>query len=254
MKGFLALALIPLAAIAGDTATKAASVSLDNTLTDAEKTAGWVLLFDGKTTTGWRSSKGPDFPKEGWSVIDGMFHTISTGGKESAAAGDIITTNAYKQFEVSVDFKLTKGANSGLKYYVQPNLNKGAGSSFGLEFQMLDDENHPDAKLGRDGNRTIASLYDLITAKNKKPNPVGQWNTAYVITKGSKVEHWLNGSLVVSYDRSTDEFRALVAKSKYGDTAKYGEHFGEWESGHILLQEHGDEVWYKNIKLHDLSK
>jgi hypothetical protein len=254
MKTFLALALLPLAALAGDTASQAVTVSLDNTLTDAEKAAGWVLLFDGKTSTGWRSSKGPDFPQEGWSVIDGMFHTVSTGGKESAAAGDIITTKAYKQFEVSVDFKLTKGANSGLKYYVQPQLNKGAGSSFGLEFQMLDDENHPDAKLGRDGNRTIASLYDLITAKNKKPNPIGQWNTAYVITKGSKVEHWLNGSLVVSYDRSTDEFRALVAKSKYGAVDKYGEHFGEWESGHILLQEHGDEVWYKNIKLHDLSK
>ncbi|MEI6598506.1 MAG: DUF1080 domain-containing protein, partial [bacterium] len=143
MKAFLALALLPIAALAGDTASKTPNVSPDNTLTDSEKAAGWVLLFDGKTSTGWRSSKGPDFPKEGWSVIDGMFHTVSTGGKESAAAGDIITTKAYKQFEVSVDFKLTKGANSGLKYYVQPQLNKGAGSSFGLEFQMLDDENHP---------------------------------------------------------------------------------------------------------------
>jgi hypothetical protein len=225
----------------------------DNALTESEKADGWVLLFDGKTTAGWRSAKGPKFPESGWSVVDGTLRTAASGGKESAAAGDIITLGTYKQFEVSVDFKLTTGANSGLKYYVQPDLNHGAGSAFGLEFQMLDDAVHADAKLGRDGNRTVSSLYDLITAKNKRPNAIGEWNNAYVITKGSKVEHWLNGRLVVSYDRSTDEFRALVKKSKYADP-KYGKNFGEWESGHILLQEHGDEVWFKNVKLRDLSK
>jgi Domain of Unknown Function (DUF1080) len=242
MKKYLLVGLIPLVGFAGD-----------NELTDAEKAAGWKLLFNGKTTEGWRSAKGPEFPKSGWSIVDGMFHTESTGGKESAAAGDIITVDKFSKFEVSVDFKLTQGANSGLKYFVQPNLNQGAGSAFGLEFQMLDDENHPDAKLGRDGNRTIGSLYDIITAnKDKKPSPIGQWNTALVKTDGKKTEHWLNGMLVVSYDRTTDEFKALVAKSKYADK-KYGGHFGEWESGHILLQEHGDEVWFKNVKIKDLS-
>jgi hypothetical protein len=225
----------------------------DNTLTDSEKADGWALLFDGKTNAGWRSAKGPKFPESGWSVVDGTLRTAASGGKESAAAGDIITLGTYKQFEVSVDFKLTTGANSGLKYYVQPDLNHGAGSAFGLEFQMLDDAVHPDAKLGRDGNRTVSSLYDLITAKNKRPNAIGEWNNAYVITKGTKIEHWLNGRLVVSYDRSTDEFRELVKKSKYADP-KYGKNFGEWESGHILLQEHGDEVWFKNVKIRDLSK
>ena len=225
----------------------------DNTLTDSEKADGWTLLFDGKTNAGWRSAKGPKFPESGWSVVDGTLRTAASGGKESAAAGDIITLGTYKQFEVSVDFKLTTGANSGLKYYVQPDLNHGAGSAFGLEFQMLDDAVHPDAKLGRDGNRTVSSLYDLITAKNKRPNAIGEWNNAYVITKGTKIEHWLNGRLVVSYDRSTDEFRELVKKSKYADP-KYGKNFGEWESGHILLQEHGDEVWFKNVKIRDLSK
>ena len=224
----------------------------DNSLTDSEKADGWKLLFDGRTSKGWRSAKGPEFPKEGWTVEKGQLHTAASGGKESAAAGDIITIERYKQFEVSVDFKLTKGANSGLKYYVQPDLNQGAGSAFGLEFQMLDDAVHPDAKLGRDGNRTVGSLYDLITAQNKRPNPIGQWNNAYVITKGSKVEHWLNGRLIVSYDRNTDDFRALVAKSKYADP-KYGKNFGEWADGHILLQEHGDEVWFKNVKLRDLA-
>ena len=225
----------------------------DNSLTDSEKADGWKLLFDGRSSKGWRSAKGPDFPKEGWSIERGMLHTAASGGKESAAAGDIITIERYKQFEISVDFKLTKGANSGLKYYVQPDLNQGAGSAFGLEFQMLDDAVHPDAKLGRDGNRTVSSLYDLITAsKDKRPNRIGDWNNAYVITKGTKVEHWLNGRLVVSYDRSTDAFRALVAKSKYADP-KYGKNFGEWADGHILLQEHGDEVWFKNVKLRDLA-
>ena len=224
----------------------------DNSLTDSEKADGWKLLFDGRTSKGWRSAKGPDFPKEGWTIEKGQLHTAASGGKESAAAGDIITVDRYKQFEVSVDFKLTKGANSGLKYYVQPDLNQGAGSAFGLEFQMLDDAVHPDAKLGRDGNRTVSSLYDLITAQNKRPNAIGQWNNAYVITKGTKVEHWLNGRLVVAYDRNTDEFRALVAKSKYADP-KYGKNFGEWADGHILLQEHGDEVWFKNVKLRDLA-
>jgi len=224
----------------------------DNTLTESEKADGWKLLFDGRTSKGWRSAKGPEFPKEGWTVEKGQLHTAASGGKESAAAGDIITIARYKQFEVSVDFKLTKGANSGLKYYVQPDLNQGAGSAFGLEFQMLDDAVHPDAKLGRDGNRTVGSLYDLITAVNKRPNAIGQWNNAYVITKGSRVEHWLNGRLVVAYYRDTDEFRSLVAKSKYADP-KYGKNFGEWADGHILLQEHGDEVWFKNVKLRDLA-
>jgi len=225
----------------------------DNTLTESEKADGWKLLFDGVSTKGWRSAKGPDFPKAGWSVVDGTLRTAKGDGKESAAAGDIVTLVPYKQFEVSVDFKLTTGANSGLKYYAQPSLNQGAGSAFGLEFQMLDDDVHADAKLGRDGNRTVSSLYDLITAKNKRPNPIGQWNNAYVVTKGTKVEHWLNGRLVVAYDRGSQEFRDLRAKSKYADP-KFGANFGEWESGHILLQEHGDEVWFKNVKLRDLSK
>jgi len=225
----------------------------DNTLSESEKADGWTLLFDGRTSKGWRSAKGPDFPKEGWSVEKGMLHTAKGDGKESANAGDIITTGRYSEFEVSVDFRLTTGANSGLKYFVQPNLNQGAGSAFGLEFQMLDDAVHPDAKLGREGNRTVSSLYDLITAKGKRANRIGEWNNAYVIAQGTKVEHWLNGRKVVAYDRATPEFRALVAKSKYADP-KYGKNFGEWKDGHILLQEHGDEVWFRNVKLRDLSK
>ena len=224
----------------------------DNSLSDSEKADGWKLLFDGRSSKGWRSAKGPDFPTAGWSVEKGMLHVAKGDGKESANAGDIITINRYKEFEVSVDFKLTKGANSGLKYFVQPNLNQGAGSAFGLEFQMLDDAVHADAKLGRDGNRTVSSLYDLKTATNKRANRIGDWNNAYVIAKGTKVEHWLNGRLVISYDRSTQEFRDLVAKSKYADP-KYGKNFGEWADGHILLQEHGDEVWFKNVKLRDLA-
>jgi hypothetical protein len=225
----------------------------DNTLSESEKADGWKLLFDGRSSKGWRSAKGPDFPKAGWSVEKGTLRTAKGDGKESANAGDIITIERFKEFEVSVDFRLTTGANSGLKYFVQPNLNQGAGSAFGLEFQMLDDAVHPDAKLGRDGNRTVSSLYDLKTAsKDKRANRIGEFNNAYVIAKGTKVEHWLNGRLVVSYDRNTAEFRDLVAKSKYADP-KYGKNFGEWADGHILLQEHGDEVWFRNVKLRDLA-
>lgn len=224
----------------------------ENTLSASEKAEGWKLLFDGRSSKGWRSAKGPEFPTAGWSVEKNTLRTAKGDGKESANAGDIITIERYKEFEVSVDFKLTTGANSGLKYFVQPNLNQGAGSAFGLEFQMLDDAVHPDAKLGRDGNRTVASLYDLQTATNKRANQVGDWNNATVIAKGSQVEHRLNGRLVISYDRNTAEFRDLVAKSKYADP-KYGKDFGEWADGHILLQEHGDEVWFRNVKLRDLA-
>src|SRR5262249_14864502 len=114
------------------------------------------------------------------------------------------------------------------------------------EYQILDDERHPDAKLGRDGNRTLGSLYDLIPAsKDKKPNPIGEWNTAHILVDGNKVTYWLNGGKILEYERGTPAFRELVAKSKYKEIPG----FGEWPDGHILLQEHGNEVWFRNIKI-----
>lgn len=222
----------------------------DNVLTEIEKKEGWKLLFDGKTTNGWRGAKLDRFPDKGWVIKDGTLTVLSSGGGESANGGDIITIEKYENFELLVDFKITKGANSGIKYFVDPDLNKGEGSAIGCEFQILDDESHPDAKLGVNGNRKLAALYDLIPPENVKFNGIGKWNTANIIVRGKHVEHWLNGQKVLEYERGNQMWRALVAYSKY----KIWPNFGELKQGHILLQDHGYEVSFKNIKIKELHK
>lgn len=220
-----------------------------NTLTDEEKAEGWTLLWDGKTTEGWRGAKLEAFPKGGWNIKDGVLSVNETGGAESAAGGDIITKKKYDDFELKVDFRITSGANSGIKIFVDPELNQGEGSSIGPEFQILDDARHPDAKLGKKGNRTIGSLYDLIPApKNKTVQPIGEWNYAHIIAKGNKVEFRLNGKTTVTFERGTDPWRKMVAGSKY----KVWPKFGELKEGHILLQDHGNHVSFRNIKLREL--
>ncbi len=222
-----------------------------NTLSAAEKSAGWRLLWDGKTSNGWRGARSQEFPKGGWEIKDGLLIINETGGAESAAAGDIITREKFSDFELKVDFKITPGANSGIKFFVDAELNQGRGSSIGPEFQILDDVRHPDAKLGRDGNRTIGSLYDLIPApKDKKVSPVGEWNHAHIISKGNHVEYRLNGVKTVEFERGTKEWREMVAGSKY----KVWPAFGELKEGHILLQDHGNQVFFRNIKILTPSK
>jgi len=227
---------------------------LTNTLTEREKGEGWQLLWDGKTTKGWRAAKGDYFPERGWHIKDGILTVEDSGGYESRNGGDIVTVEKFRNFELQVDFKITKGANSGIKYFVDTELNKEAGSAIGCEFQILDDELHPDAKLGVNGNRTLASLYDLIPANalfyspnEKTPKRVNdyRWNRAKIIVNGKHVEHYLNGIKVVDYIRGTQMWRALVAYSKY----KVWPNFGELEFGNILLQDHGNEVSFKNIKI-----
>ena len=132
----------------------------DNTLTKAEVRDGWLLLFDGKTTNGWRSAKAQTFPKGGWEVANGILRVLPGDGQESANGGDIVTTRNYRNFILKVDFMITPGANSGIKYFVNTDLNQGAGSAIGCEFQILDDDLHPDAKLGVKGNRKLGALYD----------------------------------------------------------------------------------------------
>lgn len=220
---------------------------IPNNLSNAEKKNGFRLLFDGKTTTGWRGAYKAGFPGKGWEVKDGELTVLSSQGKESANGGDIVTQQQYSAFIFEFDFKLTRGANSGVKYFVTEN-EKNSGSAIGLEYQILDDAVHPDAKLGRDGNRTLSSLYDLITSRRegRARKPIGQWNKGMVIVyPNNKVEHWLNGWKMVEYERGSPEFLKLVAISKY----KNWPNFGMAPKGHLLLQDHGNEVSYRSLKI-----
>lgn len=221
---------------------------IDNTISAREAKDGWKLLFDGKTTNGWRGAKLDGFPDHGWKVENGLLKVLKGAGGESANGGDIITTRTYKNFILKVDFKITEGANSGIKYFVDPTLNKGTGSAIGCEFQILDDLRHPDAKLGVKGNRKLGSLYDLIPAPEKKPFDIKNFNQAMIVVKGNHVEHWLNGVKLLEYERNNAEWNALVAYSKYKDWPNFGNH----SEGYILLQDHGHEVWFKNIKIKEL--
>jgi hypothetical protein len=225
--------------------------NLDNHLTDYEKENGFQLLFDGSSNSGWRGAKLDGFPEKGWTINDGVLTIEASDGGESTNAGDIVTEEKYSAFDLSFDFKLTEGANSGVKYFVTLS-EETKGSAIGLEYQILDDEKHPDAKMGKDGNRTLASLYDLIRAEKQERflKPIGEWNKGRVIVyPDNKVEHYLNGIKVIEYQRGSDEYRQLVAESKY----KVFENFGEAEEGHILLQDHGDKVSFKSIKIKKLN-
>ena len=215
-----------------------------NQLTATEESAGWKLLFDGKTSAGWRGVGKEAFPAGGWKIENGELIILKTNSGDARKGGDIVTTEQFADFELTLEAKLTPGANSGLKYFVTEQK----GSALGLEFQILDDDRHPDAKMGKNGNRTIGSLYDLIPAQSKQAKPIGEWNQIRLVSKNKHVEHWLNGTKVVEYERGSPAFRQLVAESKY---QKY-ENFGEAAQGPILLQDHSDEVHYRNIKIRSL--
>lgn len=222
-----------------------------NELTKLEENNGWRLLFNGENTTGWQAAYKEEFPSEGWFVQDGILTIKASDGSESMSYGDIVTTEKFSAFDLAFDFKFTEGANSGVKYFV--TLSEGnEGSAIGLEYQILDDERHPDAKMGREGNRTLASLYDLIKA-DKNPRFIkgpGEWNKGrLVVYPDNRVEHYLNGLKVVEFVRGSEAYRELVAKSKY----HIWERFGEAAEGYILLQDHGDEVHFKNIKIKTLQ-
>ena len=222
---------------------------LNNKLSEKELAEGWKLLWDGETTNGWRGAKLADFPKNGWKIENGILKVMKSDGGESTNGGDIVTTEKYQNFILKVDFKITKGANSGIKYFVNTDLNKGKGSSIGCEFQILDDKNHPDSKLGLPGSRQLGSLYDLIPAPTDKGFRNNFFNTATIVVRGNHVEHWLNNKKIVEYDRNSQMWNSLVQYSKY----KVWPNFGNAAEGHILLQDHGDEVWFKNIKIKELK-
>lgn len=217
-----------------------------NKLSTEEIRDGWKLLYNGKNFDGWRGAGMKQFPTKGWHITgDHSLEVESSEGKEAANGGDIVTLDNYSFFDLKFDFKFSPGANSGVKYFVTESY-KTSGSAIGLEYQILDDELHPDAKLGRDGNRKLGSLYDLIPADtDKKVEPASQWNTGRILVNGSHVEHWLNGVKILEYERGSNSFRDLVKISKY---SVYPD-FGEAKAGHILLQDHGGKVDFRDIKI-----
>lgn len=207
-----------------------------NTLTDAEKRDGWKLLFDGKTTTGWRAIKQKEFPKQGWVVEDGALKKLA-----GVKGGDLISEGKYKEFDLRWEWTLPKGANNGLKYFIIEE--RGA---IGHEYQMIAE----DTREGSSGGKhTTASFYDVLPPTVKpKMKPPGEWNESRVFAKGNHVEHWLNGVKVLEYELGSDAVKAAVAQSKFKSVSP----FGESVEGHFVLTDHNDAAAFRSIKV--LSK
>jgi hypothetical protein len=207
-----------------------------NQLTSEEKAAGWKLLFNGKDLSGWRLYGKQAPAGQGWKVEDGVLTKA-----DKAPGGQIVTTENFTDYELDWEWKISEKGNNGIKYLIDENRPAAPGP----EYQMLDDDGHPDAKNGT--THRTAALYDLIAAADDKPvKPAGEWNESKVIVKGSHVEHWLNGKKVVSYELGSPELKALVAKSKFKTAAGFGDKI----TGPIMLTDHSDAVWYRNIKIH----
>lgn len=235
-----------------DTAMPTDTPAAPNTLTQAEIDAGWILLFDGNSLENWRGYRKDHVPEAHWAIEDGTIRKIATGkvpvmaDGQPVEGGDIITLEKYENFEFSFEWKVAPAANSGIKYNVVEEMSDG--NPLGFEYQVLEDEGHPDAKMGNGTNRTAAGLYDLISPENKVVNPIGEWNHGRIIFNGLHGEHWLNGQKVLEYDLNTPRMDSLIAASKYAPI----ENFGEKRTGHIVLQDHSDDVWYRNLKVRKL--
>lgn len=237
--------VIALSIVAACSAVQTAAQGTDptaNALTAAEKAAGWALLFDGHTLDGWRGYKKPDASGLRWKVEDGAL-TLPAQTAAGTRAGDIISSGTFEQFELVFDWRVSSGGNSGVKYFILEDQN----SAIGHEYQVIDDERHADAKIGP--HRQTAAFYDVLQASDRPIKPAGEWNTTRVVVRGQTVEHWLNGKKVLQYELNSPALHAAIEKSKF----KGIERFGKRQNGHILLQDHGDQVWFRNIKIRRLG-
>ncbi|MEO6568730.1 MAG: family 16 glycoside hydrolase, partial [Opitutaceae bacterium] len=209
----------------------------ENRLSEAERTAGWELLFDGNTMKGWRGYR--DAPIAGWEVIDGTLHAIA-----KIRGVELVTVKTFSDFELVWEWKLPHAGNNGLKYFVT----EARPSAPGHEYQLLDDENHPDGKIGP--HRQTGAFYDVLPPAADKPSkPIGEWNLSKIVVRGNHVEHWLNGKQVLAYELGSPEVKAGLAKSKF--TRQAG--FGEKITGHLMLTYHSDDCWYRNIKIREFK-
>ena len=238
MRITVAAALAASIALGGAVAAQA-----PNKLSAADQKAGWTLLFNGTSLDGWHGYKRPDASGTRWLVKDGLL-CLDPGDKtDTRGARDIVTAKPYGQFELSWDWRVSEGGNSGLKYFVLEDRD----AAIGHEYQLIDDSKHPDAKIGP--HRQTAALYDVFPAANRPIKPAGEWNTSRVVVHGHDVEHWLNGTKVLSYTLDSPALREAIAKSKFKDV----ERFGKPQNGLILLQDHGDAVCYRNVKIRSMN-
>ena len=216
-----------------------------NSLTDEERDEGWILLFDGETTDGWRGYNQSEFPANGWVVEDGTLRCIgSETGDYVGEGGDILYDQQFQDFRISLEWKLSEAGNSGIFYLGQELEGEPIWKS-APEMQILDNENHPDATHGQDGNRKAGSLYDLLPADPQNTKPVGEWNHAEVMVNNGTITHFQNGEPVVEYEMGTSTWERMVEASKFAEFPE----FGKYQPGYIALQDHGDDVWFRNIKL-----
>ncbi|MEX0686509.1 MAG: DUF1080 domain-containing protein [Balneolales bacterium] len=220
--------------------------------------ANWESLFDGENLSGWRGLGRDHIPESHWIVEDGAIRKVATDEVARVAdgqpveGGDLLYDRTFKNFELSLEWKVSPGANSGIKYNVSEELSTShepAFAALGFEYQILDNELHPDAE--NDPNRLAAGLYDLIPpGSNASLNPVGTWNTGRIVFNGNKGEHWLNGEMVLEYELETYMMDRLLETSKWGDIPEFG---ARRDEGYIILQDHGDDVWFRNIRLRELK-
>jgi hypothetical protein len=206
-----------------------------NQLTPDEQKAGWKLLFDGKTTQGWRSFNKQTFPSQGWVVEDGCLKKVA-----NLSGGDIISLEQFTDFDLQWDWKLPPRSNNGIKYFITEKR----GSAIGHEYQMIDDS------LVKNPKQSTASFYDVLPPSQTRAKPPGEWNHSRVLVHGNRVEHWLNGEKVLEYELGSESVKAAVAESKF----KNVEGFGTKTTGHILLTDHKDEAWFRNVKIRPLTR